>query len=137
MTAIEELHAQRADLVSKKAKITESIVAINQRLVVTLPHVEYARAIGMKNELVKQLQLIEGQLTAINSRRHSANLADEQAKGNANVPHVRQLVELRDSYQVFAADATRSPTMRRMASEFVVKLTPIIRQALGKRGALE
>ena len=137
MTVIEQLHQERAELAARKAKITESIIALNQRLILTMPRPEYARVAGMKNELVKQLQVIEAQLTAINAKKHAASMSDQRDKGDGNVSHVRQLIELRDGYQAFAADGTRSPTMRRMASEFVVKLAPIIRLAISKKSDSE
>ncbi len=132
MTTTEELNAKRVDLISKKSEITKSIVSINQQLISTLPHREYARVMRTKNDLVRQLQEIESQIADVNSRRHMAAKSEKQEGGDNDKSHVRKLAELRDEYQAFAADATRSPTMRRMASEFVVRLNPIIRQALSK-----
>lgn len=135
MSQIEQIHQQRAELVEKKRVLTERLIAIKRRLEVTLPKPTYVAVRAERDSLVRDLGVIESQLTEINSKRHAANEADTKASGLQSVPHFKELVGMRDHYQEFAADPTRSPMARRMAAEFVVKLTPIIRKGINQTGA--
>lgn len=71
-------------------------------------------------------------------RRESGEMAENTAissesnqqdkLGNA----IRSLVALREKYQQFAADGSRISSKRQMASEFVIDINPIIKEALKK-----
>lgn len=135
MSQIEQLHQQRAELVEKKRATTERLIAIKRRLEVTLPKPTYTAVRAERDSLVHDLVMIESQLTQINANRHAAQEADTKAIGLQSVPHFKELVGMRDHYQEFAADPTRSPMARRMAAEFVVKLTPIIRKGINHTGS--
>jgi len=62
-----------------------------------------------------------------------------QQGGGTSVKHalinrdvIIKLSEIRQQYQEFAADSTRVSSMRQMAAEFVVKLNPVIKQAINE-----
>jgi len=129
----DELNEKRAAIVAKKNAVNDLIMAINGRLISRLSRDEYARLKTEKNELIRKMQKLETELTNINTERHAAANNQKAEGGVSGTPIVRQIIELRNHYQDFAADGTRSPTMRRMASELVLKLNPIIRAAISKK----
>ncbi len=139
MATVSDLHAKRAKLVEEKSKVTKAIMDINHYLLATIPRSEYIKATDKKHLLVRSIQDLEAQIAKLNSELLSASQAEvlaskseKAATNDKDVTIVRQIIEMRDHYQAFAADATRSPTMRRMASEFSLKLTPVIKQAMRK-----
>ena len=137
MSTSTTLHEQRAKLVESKLTLSNQLSAIKQRLTVTLPRETFAQHEKQRIDLVRQIQMIDSELASLNAKKHSAAQRDdeakiqEKAKLKDKVP-VRALVELREKYQQFSADGSRVASMRRMASEFVLELNPIIKRMVSK-----
>lgn len=124
--------------VEKRATETE-LSTLRDRLRTTMPKAEYRECCGHQNKLVKKLLEIERAMAGLKSKmRELCNLEHEQYVRETNgdkvehtKPIVSELVALRQHYQEFAADSTRVSSMRSMAADFVLKLNPIIRKAVG------
>lgn len=100
---------------------------------------KYKKLCDDQNGLVKCIRDTESQLFPIASKLRSI-YSEEQIEyhsakeilGNKDQsPIVRELVALRQEYQDYAADATRVSSTRIMAANFVNKLNPIIKRAVG------
>ena len=111
-----------------------------------LPHDKYRQCCDSQNTHAKAIMHIESELFKVKSRlREIANeqfdekkrrkdLAKTVASTQQSAPEkniITELVCLRQAYQDFAADATRVSSMRQMAADFVLKLNPIIKRAIG------
>ena len=141
MKTIEELTNQRLALIQEKQKFLSAISDINADLTHTLPRHEYHEKLRVKaqhvrsmTEIESRISVIKAELVALNQKADRERLAEKasDAKADEGNHWHKEIIDMRNTYQEFAADATRSPTMRRMASEFVMKLTPIIRKMLKK-----
>lgn len=102
-----------------------------------MPRAEFQAENTRRRILVRRMRDIDSRICAINSQISSAANAEalQRAASKATSPPDTKsvmglIIDMRNEYQSFASDATRSPTMRRMASEFIGKLNPIIRKAL-------
>jgi hypothetical protein len=134
MTASEQLHDERSKLVETKQALMSDLQGIKQKLLRTLPHGDFARMEAQRVDLVRQIQMIDGKLAVLNSKKHIASQVENAARPLENkLPCVKQLVALREKYQQFAADGSRVASMRRMASEFVLELNPIIKLMVSKK----
>ena len=136
MTQI-ELHHKRQSILQNKAKLLGQLEDVKKQLLITLPHTDYLRVMALKSSIVTKIQTLDAELSVLKVSKHEACVKDNEDHIASKTPWIRQLIELRDKYQVFAADGTRSPTMRRMASEFTLDLTPIIRSMLGSKATLD
>jgi TolA-binding protein len=100
---------------------------------------KYRRLCDTQNTHNRAILAIEKQLVQVNTRlRELAEIDNQNAEDRRTdsremdeKPIVQELVAIRQEYQNFAADGTRVASMRRMASEFVTKLNPIIKRAVG------
>ena len=123
-TPIETLKVQRAEKVSQKMVMTGQI---------QLPgHSQQSR-----KKITSAIRALDAEMSALNVAICKAAMIEQAARIDAKSalnesgpPLLRQIIEIRDEYQIFASDGTRSPTMRRMASELVGRLSPIIRKAI-------
>lgn len=137
---IKQLKARYDALVLAKKEKEIALVAVKNlvRSSGRMPNEKYRQCCDSQTKHVRAIFDLESQMRPIKTRlreiadeRHIANLESpsdepEQAKGI-----VVSLVGLRQHYQEFASDLTRVSSMRQMASEFVLKLNPIIRNAIG------
>lgn len=124
------LAKQKADLSIRKIEIQSELSQLNAQLKGHhIPASKYAAISKLQKDLKGELVGIERQIISISLELRE--IADSNFAKNitdkAEKPILPVLVALRDEYEVFASDATRVASMRRMASEFAVKLTRIIR----------
>lgn len=131
---IEQLNSDRSELVARKNELMRKLSDIKTRLLTTLPHTQFAAFEASRLDTIKELGMLDAQLALLNAKKGKVHAEQNEANREECVPHIKALVEMRDYYQQFAADGSRSPTMRRMASEFTLKLTPIIRQIIKRSG---
>ena len=128
---INALHSQKSTLCQRKAEIQKELSALTAQVRgkrVSPSH--YDNVCREQEGLKTELAGIERQVIELASEIRELSI-------EANAPHegsdakrgvIPVLVELRDEYEAFAADATRVSSMRRMAAEFSMKLTRIIRE---------
>jgi hypothetical protein len=92
----------------------------------SIPPEKYRSILQSQDTHNRCLLRITQQLVSIKSRLRELGTDDY------GLPHsvVAKLAALRAYYQDFAADPTRVNSMRQMAAEFVLKLNPIIKEAL-------
>ena len=131
---IEELHRQRNDLVIQMTDKRAEMAALNSSVKGRrLSQDGYRKLCDRQSEIKSAICQCERQIVDINTQ-----LAQDHAdkvKASVSVRHTTEsghaviaaLCELRQEYQLFAADKTRVGSMRQMAAEFVLKLNPIIR----------
>lgn len=89
-------------------------------------------------DLLEQINTIKARLANIHLAKVTAprvvkftsEEGSEENVATSKPDTVRALAVLRDDYQKFAADKSRVASMRQMAAEFVLKLNPIIKDAL-------
>jgi uncharacterized protein YdaU (DUF1376 family) len=132
MVKVNGLHRQKAALCQRKAEIQTQLSALTAE--VRGKRVAPRRYEGVcreQEDLKSELAGIERQVIALTSEIRElsveANAPDKDAPPNRKVI-IPVLVALRDEYEAFAADGTRVSSMRRMAAEFSMKLTRIIRE---------
>lgn len=134
-----DLSIKKAELIAEKAELAQQLAVVKSRMIETLPlHVFTARE-AERRRLVAAIQKCEAEISAVKSKLHIACNSTPYVKETPAPPTVderhwlREIIDIRDGYQAFAADATRSPTMRRMASEFILTLNPIIKRGLARK----
>lgn len=146
----EELAIKRAEVARTKTMLLNEVIELNNKMHGRgrLSNNDYQSLMRRKSELTREILRLDGQLqelkiTAVKmtQRNDMAKLEagqrpQEQPQEEPRKLIVTRLNEIREEYQVFAADATRSPTMRRMASEFVLNLNGVIREALTTKKTL-
>lgn len=131
MVRVTELHRQKSAVCQRKAEIQAALAALTSE--VRGKHVaprRYDAVCREQDALKSELAGIERQIIAL---AHEIRIASLEANAPSDDTPTRKaaiptLVALRDEYEAFAADATRVSSMRRMASEFTMKLTRIIRE---------
>lgn len=112
-----------------------------------MPHEKYKKCCDSQQKHSRAILHIEKQMAPIKKRLREIEEIESrfQIANGQPVTHespvassesplkktVVELVALRQNYQDFAADGTRIASMRQMAAEFVLKLNPIIKRALG------
>ena len=140
--SIDALKAERTELLAEKNRLTLKLAHLNDRLASTLPMEDFQKLESTRRTTVTDLMRVESRIienkpkiAALCEAEHAQRVQADavMATNDAHKDVMGLFIEMRDNYQTFAADATRSPTMRRMASEFVSKMTPIIRKALNQR----
>lgn len=133
-----QLKSERAGLIQAKSGLETQLAEIKARCSTRLPQYEYHRLQQERTELVRQMGNIQSRFGAINEEisklaleENAANQA-RRADRAADAPSdlVSALSALRQEYQEFSADTSRISSMRAMASEFVLKLNPIIKKAV-------
>jgi hypothetical protein len=147
-TEKQELQKKKSALILSKREHETKLVAIKNvvRSGGKLPNEKYKQCCDAQNTHSRAILHIEKQLASVKLRLReiadlefkskngdgAANYNEPTAVPNAPVKSiVSELVALRQEYQAFAADGTRVSSMRQMAAEFVLKLNPVIRQAIG------
>lgn len=130
MVKVNALHRQKAALCQRKAEIQTELSALTAEVrgKRVAPR-RYDAVCREQEELKTELAGIERQVIALASEIRELSVeanapADDSGAKRGVIP---VLVALRDEYEAFAADATRVSSMRRMAAEFSMKLTRIIR----------
>lgn len=129
---INELNKQKSILCQRKIEIQAELSAWNNKIKGKhLKSKMYDSVCQNQQSLKDELVGIEKQLIGLSSEMRDLNTLKENpdVKNNNRLGIIRILVALRDEYESFAADATRVSSMRRMAAEFSVKLTKIIKEA--------
>lgn len=141
----QELAIKRAEVARTKTMILNEIIEIKGKMHGRgrLENNEFQRLMRRKAELTKESLRLDGQLSELKIIAAKMSHQDGSAKIEATIVKpqpeepkkllITRLNELREEYQRFAADLTRSPTMRRMASEFVLKLNGLIREAISTK----
>lgn len=129
------LKATRTGLVNEKNEIVRKLASINADCAIKMPGRQYQDKQRERNALITAMQGIEQQIAELNSEISTLGASTpSDRKGAVDVaaqrPIVQELVELREYYEAFAADATRVSSTRIMAAEFTGKLTQIIRHAV-------
>jgi hypothetical protein len=132
MTSV-EIKDQRSMLVAEKSGLVDQLQEIKIQMLHTLPRSTFAALEAKRISLIRQVQALDGKLSKLNAQGHKVANDGATTKPAASPDYVRLLVELRDGYQSFGADGTRSPTMRRMASEFALELTRIIKTMITRK----
>lgn len=131
---IESLHSERTALVEERTQVTQSLTALKQRKGTMRP-ADYERS---RAALVEKDSRLSQAITALNQQireLHRVNNPADQTKPaviptGALRPIISALSEMRDGYQVIAADRTRLRSVRDMSAEFAQRLTTIIRDAI-------
>ena len=140
-----QLLEKRAALILSKREHETKLVAVKNvvRSGGRLPSEKYKQCCDSQNTHARAIMHIENEMSKIKTRlREIADIEFNEKNGLVkdkqpepeSVPVksiVVELVSLRQAYQDFAADGTRVSSMRQMAAEFVVKLNPIIKRAIG------
>lgn len=146
-TEKQELQKQKTDLCLSRREHESKLTAVKSlvRSGGRLPNEKYKQCCDSQRAHTRAILNIETQLAPIKTRlREIADIEFKERNGGGNgatkeekpiteyVPTaiVAELVALRQEYQNFSADGTRVASMRRMAAEFVLKLNPIIKQAI-------
>lgn len=150
---IDQLKKERSDLHQKRSALAilkrghESLLSDIRSQVRTggkMNQEKYRQCVETQNRTTKAMLKIEEALSGMKFRLreiedliHADNITRKEAtRALTDDPPIesrgiiKDLVSLRQEYQEFAADPTRIASMRQMASEFVVKLNPIIKNAL-------
>lgn len=130
---------QREALVIEKLEHQTSMTALKNKVRSSgmLPAAEYRALCNQQNHHMRSILDVERKLGKLNQQLRELSAADFAERGHSSTgngdqsPIVSSLVALRQEYQTFSADGTRVASMRQMASEFVLKLNPIIRRAVG------
>ena len=147
---IQELALKRAETAARKAELQGKLMDLNHRIHGRgqLPTREYRQLMGDRHAIIQQVSELDQHLTKIRIELQKAHAQiapnDLQSRGLPKaltadaVQEPKKLIitrlnEIREKYQLFSADGTRSPTMRRMASEFVIELNKVIRESLSTK----
>ena len=147
---IKSLREKKATLVLKKREHELQLQTITNLFRVNgrMDQTQYRATCAAQTEHHRGILACEKQLLPIKNRLHElAQLTNhapkevaESQEFLASIPAktdeamapvlVAELVAIREYYQNFAADGTRISSKRQMASEFVNKISPIIRRAV-------
>jgi chromosome segregation ATPase len=79
------------------------------------------------NAKKEELNSLEARLINIKALLREEAIEDIKSKPEPQPDLMREIIALRNEYEAFGADGTRVASMRRMASEFAVKLTRLIK----------
>lgn len=133
---IDVAKAEKDGLLAELTAVVSEIVNCNQRLLTTLPIQEYQRVASKRARLVNDRMQIDLRMAAAKRKiaelehgRMQVKQEDKQAD-KIDQGFITKIRELRDYYQAFSADPSRVSSMRAMAGEFAMKLTPIIRDVI-------
>lgn len=138
-TLLGELRREKSLLSEEKSKLEAKIAGLKNRLRVTMPLAQYESVSAERGKLVEQLLRLQGRQSVINHKMYE--LFDETPSSSLNEGEppplekasvIRELVNLRAEYQEYAADMSRVSTRRAMASEFVLRLNRVIKNALNR-----
>ena len=131
---IVELKKKKSDLVQAKLDLNAKLTEINSKCSTRINSDDFRKLQRERSSYVSMITEIEGKIRPISmaiSRLSAEKCAPDSASSASseyNVDAVQMLVRIRDEYQAFAADKTRVGSMRQMASEFVLKMNPVIRK---------
>jgi predicted nucleic acid-binding Zn-ribbon protein len=131
---IEMLRKKKGDLTSAKADIQTSLAEVNAKFVGRLDNRVYEKLQKERAQLCRMQNEIERQIKPVNAEIRVLSIEKDQFEDKSHLsskPIVEAIVQIRDEYTAFAADKTRVGSMRQMAAEFVTKLNPVIRKAIG------
>jgi chromosome segregation ATPase len=131
---IERLKKKKGDLSTAKTDIQTSLAEINSKFVGRLDNWTYEKLQKERAQLCRMQNEVERQIRPINDEIRSLSIEKDQCGEKSyygSKPTVESIVQIRDEYMAFAADKTRVGSMRQMAAEFVTKLNPVIRKAIG------
>ncbi len=139
---LESLKSRRHELVKAKNEFVAELQQVKSSL--KLPAQEHVRKMQLKRqaELVSALARADAEFVQINGRMRTLNVilsngiqppAECVDGGQSSSSPIRELAALRDEYASFAADKTRVSSMRAMAAQFALELTPIIRALIAGR----
>lgn len=134
MATTSEIGDERAILIEQKLKLANDLQDVKQILTQTMSKSHFQMYDSKRVGITRKLQEIDGKIAMLNCKKSQASLkecAPKQTKDSFDT--VRSLVELRNKYQQFSADGTRVASMRRMASEFILELNPIIRTLVNRK----
>lgn len=146
-----ETRRAKGDIITQKNELQAKMTALNNEVRTggRMPNRHYQQLCDEQTLVVRQIGEVERFIGNTNLKiQELSNLEHEKYKelkvssATDEEPNqdsvievrllVRDLAALRQSYQDFAADSTRVSSMRQMAAEFVVKLNPIIRNAVNQ-----
>lgn len=130
---IVRLKNKKAGITVAKSDIQAKLAEIKAECGMNMEDSKYQKKMKERASYLQMLAEIERQVIPINEEIRRLSLEKDQST-NYNVSQksiVELIVAVREEYQAFAADKTRVGSMRQMAAEFVVKLNPIIRKAIG------
>lgn len=142
---LQQLKQRRAELVTIKDRLVAELQEVKGLIKQpSQPHVRNMR-IKRQAELVTLIARADQEFVTINQRTRDLNVILSngirpepeliEGKQSASSP-IRDLAQLRDMYAEFSADKTRVASMRAMAAQFSLELTPIIRALIsGKASA--
>lgn len=133
------LQAVKSDLVQQKAKIELEIGKLNASVAGHVPNRIFQETRKKRVELIRNKHELESQISTLKHEIHTLSQASYLPKAKA-AEHsesktkdiITELRTLRDEYQAFASDRSRVASMRSMASEFAMKLTAVIRDAISR-----
>lgn len=144
-----ELSMKKAELSAKKFALQGELTKCNYLLGGRgrLPQDEFEKLQSERHQLTSKMAQIDAAIVQLKIELHKAqhSMTSNDMQSNGPKPSqetaneeprkliISRLNEIREEYQNFAADATRSPTMRRMASEFVLKLNKLIRESISSK----
>ncbi len=144
---LNECERRRSELVLNKKQHEVKMLAIKNlvRGGGTMPYAKYRQCIDSQQTHANSILKIEQTLSPLKARMAElkAQIDEQQRNGQPHAPQqsasdlVKMLVSVRQEYQDFAADRTRVASMRQMAAEFVLKINPIVRAALGESAKAE
>lgn len=134
-TELQHLKARRTELVALKDRIVAELRTVKGTL--KTPNQAHVQKMAGKRqaELVTAAAEADREFVTINARIRDLNViisngikpATPLEATDATSSPIRDLAHLRDEYANFSADKTRVASMRAMAAQFALELTPIIR----------
>lgn len=137
-----ELSAERTRLVQDKRAVETKLLKVKNlvRSSGWMPQEKYKACCESQSKYVEKIRHIENAISEVKlkqSELHHKSRPEfsEIEKADARVLKksvIEGLVALRDEYQSFSADPTRVASMKQMAADFALRLSPLIKAALNK-----
>ena len=129
---VNRLSLDADSLARARAVIAEELQKIKERCSGRmLPPSQYQVLQSKRTRLVADMNANLSSLQDIKAKIRLLSLNKEECRisGGTSIPDatVSELVSLRDEYQAFSADLSRVNSMRKMAAEFAMRLTKLIR----------
>lgn len=133
---IKEMLSRKTELTQEKQSLQTEFSEVKSKCSTRIPSREFSLLQTHRSTLQRRLGKIEIELGNIKNEIRSKQMSIDMGKVERrertgfSKDEVSELVGLRDGYQSFSADPTRSPTMRTMAARFAQELSPIIKRMI-------
>lgn len=129
----QEMEQEIARLKNHKGNLIQAKTSIQNKFAILKGNGHSRETADERVKLCTMFNDVEQKIQAVNEKLRNISVAKREL---SVIPPekslIRELVALRDDYQQFAADKTRVSSLRVMATEFVIKLNPIIRKLVNE-----